>query len=552
MLKYTVRNVVHENYELEDTSRGSSFIVAPWRASCGYSWIARSLSSLSRASIVLTDPSPADPEPSKRYGGRRILKPDNEREHEEQQRFWQNAKRYFEEVDAFQLLVESPTPFKHRNRGPNVEQTVAEMEHQRRGLKPLPNAYSISDALNGVLHQLQSPKETEKGANFQTPVRDSVSMKGPPCSAEASVLQVGSSLGSVGPGTPVDLPLRSLLEACDQCKSTQCSIPLMEDLLERFISHNQVMKIGEGTFGEAFKSGGHLVVKIVPFGGSKFVCGYPQKQAEELLPEIMTSKILSNLRSDVNCPNSSQGFALTHETKICKGPYPELLVKEWYRWSDCYPSENEPIDSFPPNQYYVVFFIEDGGHDLERFELRSFQEAKAILLQSIFHLAIAEEACQFEHRDLHWGNLLLTRTSQNSISIKLKGQQIECQSGGIKTVLIDFSLSRLQSDHTVIYKDLCKEPELFTGPSQDHQAETYRRMKKTVGDDWSGFHPETNCLWIHYLTETVLTVKKQLSYTVTQKQDLRAFKRRCLKAKSCQELLWDELFKNEWLVKQTS
>lgn len=76
-------------------------------------------------------------------------------------------------------------------------------------------------------------------------------------------------------------------------------------------------------------------------------------------------------------------------------------------------------------------------------------------------------------------------------------------------------------------------------------------MKKVVKDDWNEFFPETNCLWIHYLTETVLTLKK-LSYTVTQKQDLRAFKRRCLKTESCQELIWDDFFKNDWIVKQNT
>ena len=39
-------------------------------------------------------------------------------------------------------------------------------------------------------------------------------------------------------------------------------------------------------------------------------------------------------------------------------------------------------------------------------------------MQSVLALAVAEEAVQFEHRDLHWGNLLIKRVPD--------GQRIAC------------------------------------------------------------------------------------------------------------------------------
>ena len=60
---------------------------------------------------------------------------------------------------------------------------------------------------------------------------------------------------------------------------------------------------------------------------------------------------------------------------------------------------------FPGDQLYIVFAFSDGGTDLEHIQLQSAAEAHAMLLQVTVALAVAEEAMQFEHRDLHWAGL---------------------------------------------------------------------------------------------------------------------------------------------------
>lgn len=55
------------------------------------------------------------------------------------------------------------------------------------------------------------------------------------------------------------------------------------------------------------------------------------------------------------------------------------------------------------------------------------------------------------------------------------------------------------------------------------QADTYRRMKKATKGEWAGFHPATNCLWVHYLADTLLQLKA-FPCSPDQKKALRSFR----------------------------
>lgn len=102
----------------------------------------------------------------------------------------------------------------------------------------------------------------------------------------------------------------------------------------------QAIKIGEGTFGEAFKCE-DVVFKIMPIDGKELLNGYPQRTAKETLPEIIVSQAVSNLGSNLILKyqlikyigkqedNKCNLFAVTSEIKMCRGMYPEKLINEW-------------------------------------------------------------------------------------------------------------------------------------------------------------------------------------------------------------------------------
>ena len=57
----------------------------------------------------------------------------------------------------------------------------------------------------------------------------------------------------------------------------------------------------------------------------------------------------------------------------------------------------------------------NGGKDLEKFVFRNASPALAAWRQVVHSLAVAEEEAQFEHRDLHWGNVLIKETSNKQV-----------------------------------------------------------------------------------------------------------------------------------------
>lgn len=345
---------------------------------------------------------------------------------------------------------------------------------------------------------------------------------------------------------PVDLssmlPIQQLLSLCGQNTDIHATMS-MDDLLGKHVDLSMVKKIGEGTFGEAFAAD-DIVFKIVPMEGTTLINGEAQKKAEEVLGEAAVTLELSKLRSSSS--NVTSGFVETFGIGVCKGKYSDILAKEWHRWDKIHNSENEPVDIFGDDQLYVVFVVANGGTDLEHFVPRSFDEVKSILLQVSLTLTVAEEACQFEHRDLHWGNILIRRDGTTDMHYKLRDVDISVACAGVRVTLIDFTLSRLKTkDGEVAYSDLATDPEIFNGPLGDPQAEAYRSMRRCV-KKWSDFAPATNATWLHYLAEIISSHRCPKSMKNSEKKMLLDFKNAAAKADSAESLLWDPFFSGAW------
>ncbi|WIA16133.1 hypothetical protein OEZ85_012851 [Tetradesmus obliquus] len=341
-----------------------------------------------------------------------------------------------------------------------------------------------------------------------------------------------------------------MLQACGQSVQLQ-DIPSMKDFMAAVTDTKEVVKLGEGTYGEAFKSGS-VVFKLVPMEGDNLTNGWPQKGAADLLGEAVIAIALSGLGEEADAagnpyPSHTQAFVKTHRVGVCRGPYPQSLIKAWRAWHKKNKSENDPIEGFPRDQLYAVFAMANCGKDLEGYCLQGYDEARAMMLQVALALAVAEDSLAFEHRDLHWGNVMLrpaAAAANSHVTARLRGSTLRAATCGAEVTLIDFTASRLQTPGgDMAFCNLEAEEGLFDGPKGKSQFETYRRMRKLTATDWAGSYPGTNVLWMQYLAELLLSSDKPIPGASTaQKRGLREFKKRLAGYSSCGEVIWDELF----------
>ncbi|KAJ9563692.1 hypothetical protein OSB04_008852 [Centaurea solstitialis] len=329
-------------------------------------------------------------------------------------------------------------------------------------------------------------------------------------------------------------PFLALLTVCGQSSPSTFSDVLSDDL-------QSITKVGEGTYGEVFIAG-QTVCKVVPFNGDSLVNGEIQKKCEEVLEEVMLSLTLNQLRGhDDHIHNVCPTFIETLRLRVCEGAYDDAMIKAWEQWDKKHVSENDHPKEFTENQCFVVFVQEHGGQDLESFVLLSFTEVRSLLVQVTVGLAVAEAAFEFEHRDLHWGNILLSRKGCETLRFTLDGKKIDVKTYGVVGSIIDFTLSRINTGEDILFLDLSSDPGLFEGPKGDKQSETYRKMKEVTEDCWEGSFPKTNVLWLQYLVD-ILLLKKVYERTSKDERELRSLKKRLNGYESAKDAVADPFF----------
>ena len=136
---------------------------------------------------------------------------------------------------------------------------------------------------------------------------------------------------------------------------------------------------------------------------------------------------------------------------VVKGMYPEQLLTAWDAYTTDNKSENDRPSKFPETQTYCIIQLAHHGQDLESHAISTWSEAAHVFWSVVRTLARGETETEFEHRDLHWGNILIDKSEDDDILERLldnlnledDGKELlDGGWGGVKVTLIDFTLSR--------------------------------------------------------------------------------------------------------------
>jgi serine/threonine-protein kinase haspin len=308
-----------------------------------------------------------------------------------------------------------------------------------------------------------------------------------------------------------------------------CEIPTVLDFqayLDRVAAEEDEVvftKISVTSSSEVFAQGSK-VYKIIPFGNEES----DQSAIQDILQEIEISRTLQVL----------DGFVDVLEIVVVKGRYPQQLLPREY---------GTHIQPYAEDQKYCILVLNNAGKDLRRFRVESWADAESIFWQTAVALAQAEERFQFEHRDLHWGNIVVDdrpdervappQEGDGTVTYSLAdecGKQLLARST-LRITLIDYTLSRINAEtsgRTATIHTRLDQPEFFRGKG-DYQLDVYRFMRNNIlsngpspddgsapntptslrsntygtGVDWSVYVPKTNVYWLHYVAERLINHK---------------------------------------------
>ena len=229
-------------------------------------------------------------------------------------------------------------------------------------------------------------------------------------------------------------PLEKLLRACTLQKVVQFNHIYPSDVMDGST------KVGEGAFGEVFLIGAagndRPVLKVVPIDGDIPVNGETQTKLEDMLSEVIISDALSKLRQEA--PNTTFGFVEVRGCHVFQGAYPPQLLTLWDNYNIEHESENDRPDNLPVDQLYIALEFNNAGKDLEKFTFKHASQALQAWKQVAHTLAVAEEELQFEHRDLHWGNVLVKETADKFVQFTLGGDTFQ-----VGVIILVFSFSKI-------------------------------------------------------------------------------------------------------------
>lgn len=311
--------------------------------------------------------------------------------------------------------------------------------------------------------------------------------------------------------------------------------------------HFTVTKIAEASFGEVYRLSLRIVLpdfdrseesvfKVIALRPpeSTFPKGKKRKAALEKAEMMSAPLDVANEVKLLQRMSSIPGFTNFRDLRILQGRPPEAFIEAFHSFNVLQETKGKDLSHFPDpskkanyaaDQLWAIIEMQDAGTDLEQLveggNCAPIWDVWDVFWQVVLSLAKGEEGAEFEHRDLHLGNICVSRRQDGS------GMDIDVKKKlgftGIETTIIDYTISRCcMQDDSIAFLDLDRDSTLFEGDStEEYQYDIYRYMRgvmyldaayscpteeevKESGRNWEQFHPQTNLVWLHLVLYKLL------------------------------------------------
>ncbi|OCH94325.1 hypothetical protein OBBRIDRAFT_770081 [Obba rivulosa] len=313
--------------------------------------------------------------------------------------------------------------------------------------------------------------------------------------------------------------LQPLLAECSQITPHEFSAfiemfpldPIVHALRES-VGSVGFQKIGEASYSEVFGIG-DVVLKIIPLRDEERHAPREDdpespalSDAQDVLKEMIVTRAMGEM---------CEGFVKLLRTYVVRGKYPSLLLDLWDEYNDRKGSESIRPDTFTVSQCYAIIVLPNGGPDLEAYTFESasktgWRKACSLFWQVTRTLANAEDLVSFEHRDLHWGQILVKNVPVSAQQMRRAGGRklpMDDVAHGIEATVIDLGLARMNSGDGSGVHWTPLDDEIFEGEG-DYQFDVYRMMRAHNKGSWQEYKPLTNVMWLHYLALKLFGAKR--------------------------------------------
>ncbi|KAL2415696.1 hypothetical protein ABEF95_001816 [Exophiala dermatitidis] len=307
-----------------------------------------------------------------------------------------------------------------------------------------------------------------------------------------------------------------------------------------------VQKLGEGAYGDVFRlrptdldeamivrERGGLVIKVIPFtvdqSGSDDI-----SDLEAVTREITILQTLDPL----------PGFPRCRGVHVVSGEYPDVLIdafRDYQNEHDKSAINEEPSNADAANRLYVVIEMDDAGVPMHKVGQPSAFQVFDIFWKTAITLANAEGLLEFEHRDLHNGNICIKASRRNGptdvrqevVEDMEEEPEVTLGLSNLQVTIIDFTFARAKVGHDSDEARVVFDPIEYwedcsargQSESDNKQYDTYRKVRdwaKVVEDrakataalegvgyldvhKYSRYLPKSNVMWLGYLIGDLLS-----------------------------------------------